>query len=172
MPRLVIKLTDFDPEPIVEYAITNADLKNIYRYLQVMQAHLTNGTWADICLGSYYGTSALLHEVVELRLLLNRDPYLLIHTDAEIKQFVRHSRNRDAHLRGLEVEYQYLQQRIYHVFNERIDIGALLKANSKRPGDWYDLFDTELPFFDPSDENIRYAEKTLARLRSLGRRIY
>jgi len=41
-----------------------------------MPAHLTPGTWGDICLGSYYGTSALLHEIVELRILLNRDPYL------------------------------------------------------------------------------------------------
>jgi hypothetical protein len=63
-----------------------------------------------------------------------------------------------------------LQQIIYHVFNQRIDIGALLKANSKRPGDWYDLFETELPFFDPSVEDIRYAEEILARLRNLTRR--
>lgn len=170
MPYAVIKLTDFDPQPIVEYAITHVDLTNIYRYLQVMQAHLTSGTWADICLGNYYGTSALLHEVVELRLLLNRDPYLLTRSDTAIKQFARHPKNHDAHIRGLEAEYQYLQQIIYHVFNQRIDIGALLKANSKRPGDWYDLFETELPFFDPSTEDIRYAEEILARLRNLTRR--
>ncbi len=167
MAYAVIKLTDFDPQPIVEYAITNNDLANIYRYLQVMQAHLTSGTWADICLGNYYGISALLHEVVELRLLLNRDPYLLTRTDTAIKQFARHPKNHDAHIRGLEAEYQYLQQIIYHVFNQRIDIGALLKANSKRPA----IGTISLkPSFDPSVEAIREAEEILARLRNLTRR--
>ncbi len=41
MPQPVIKLTDFDQQPIIEYAITGNDLTNIYHYLQAMQAHLT-----------------------------------------------------------------------------------------------------------------------------------
>lgn len=105
MPQPVIKLTDFDPQPMIEYAITGNDLTNIYHYLQAMQAHLTQGTWADICLGGFYGTSALLHEVVEVRILLNRDPYLLTRNRDEIKAFARHRMNTDAHAHGLEAEY-------------------------------------------------------------------
>jgi hypothetical protein len=169
MPQPVIKLTDFDPQPIIEYAITGNDLTNIYHYLQAMQAHLTQGTWADICLGGFYGTSALLHEVVEVRILLNRDPYLLTRNRDEIKTFARHRMNADAHAHGLEAEYRYLQQIIFRGLQQRIDVGALLKANSRRPGDWDALFETELPFFDPTDEDIREAEEMLARLRNVGR---
>jgi hypothetical protein len=171
MPRPVIKLTDFDPQPLIEYAITSMDLTNVYRYLQAMQANLTGGTWEEICLGSYYGTSALLHEVVELRILLSRDPYLLTRAGKEIKAFARLPDNRDAHLCGLEAEYQYLQNRIQGIFNQRIDIGALLKANSRRFGDWDDLFETNLPFFAPSGADIREAEIALARLRTMRGRV-
>jgi hypothetical protein len=134
-----------------------------------MQAHLTSGTWADIGLGGYYGTSALLHEVVEVRILLNRDRYLLTRTAPEVKAFARHTSNADAHVRGLEAEYRYLQSTILRVFGQRIDIGALLQANSRRPGDWHALFETDLLFFEPSEHEIQEAEVILARLRTASR---
>jgi hypothetical protein len=170
MARRIIKLSDFDPYPIVEYAITERDLTIIHQYLRAMQSHLGVATWDEIGLGSYYGTSALLHEVVELRILLNRDPYLLTRSTEEIKAFARLPTNRDAHVRGLEVEYGYLQKVIEKVMGRHINIGALLLANTKRPGDWQDLFDTNLPFFEPTEEEIEEAEEILTRLRTLGRR--
>ena len=169
MPRGRITLADFDPQPIIAYNITSSDLTNVYIYLQAMQAHLSKGTWKEISLGSYYGTSALLHEVIELRILLNRDPYLLTRSKQEMKAFARHSSNLDAHLRGLEVEYRYLQPAILRIFNKRIDIGALVQANTGRFGDWDDLFETTLPFFEPSESEIAEAESLLTRLRELGR---
>ena len=168
MPYPTIRLIDFDSELLIRYAITNNDLTNVFLYLQAMQAHLAPGTWGDICLGSYYGTSALLYEVVELRILLSRDPYLLTRNAKEIKAFARYSSNHDAHVRGLEAEYHYLQGIIQHVFSLSIDIGALVQANSQRRGDWHDLFDTDLPFFEPTREQIREAEAILARLRAIG----
>lgn len=171
MARRIIKLSDFDPQPIVEYAITEQDLTNIYQYLRAMQAHLDEGTWDEICLGGYYGTSALLHEIVELRLLLHRDPYLLTRSLREIKTFARLFSNHDAHIHGLEVEYGYLQRIIHEVFGIYVNIGALLKANSLRPEDWDDLFETNLPFFDPSSEEVAKAKKLLADLRKLPRRM-
>lgn len=108
MARPLVKLSDFDPKLIIAYAITEQDLTNIYQYLRALQAHLNLATWDDICIGGYYGTSALLHEVVELRILLSRDPYLLTQSDAKIRAFARLPHNRDAHVRGLEVEYAYL----------------------------------------------------------------
>jgi len=53
MPYPTIRLTDFDSELLIRYAITNNDLTNVFLYLQAMQAHLAPGTWGDICLGSY-----------------------------------------------------------------------------------------------------------------------
>ena len=37
----------FDPKPLIEYAITERDLTNIYQYLQAMQAHFDMATWDD-----------------------------------------------------------------------------------------------------------------------------
>ncbi len=170
MSRLTVTLNEFDQLPIIEYNITSSDLTNIYRYLQVMQSHLgEQGTWAEICLGGYYGVSALLHEVIELRILLNRDPYLLTRSDQEIKAFARHLNNHDAHLRGLEAEYRYLQAVIKHVLNQDIDIGNLVQANTKRQDDWEDLFETDLPFFEVSDEEVTKAETLLAQLHEIWR---
>jgi hypothetical protein len=163
-------LSDFDSELLIGYAITDVDLTNVYLYPQAMQPYLDPGTWGDIRIGSYYGTSALLHEVVELRILLRREPYLLTFAADEIRAFARESSNQDAHLRGLEAEYRYLQSTVQRVFGRQLDIGALLQANSKRQVDWDDLFDTDLPFFEPTADEVRDAEEVLAWLRAIGRR--
>lgn len=171
MPRTIIKLTDFDPEPIIEYAISVTDITNVYHYLLAMQRDFWPGTWEDICIGGYYGASALLHEVVELRLLLSREPYLLTRREPAIRALARDPGNRDAHLRAVEVEYRYLQRTIERLFNTKINIGAIVQANAQRQTDWDDLFDTSLPFFDPSQAEIEQAERFLTQLRSMGKRL-
>jgi hypothetical protein len=165
MPSRPITLADFDPQPLIEYAITSADLTNVYLYLRAMQAEMWPGTWEDICLGGYYGASALLHEVVEVRILLSRKPYLLTRSETYIKVFARQMESREAHIRGLEAEYRYLQQIIQRIFGRRIDVGALLRANSRRPGDWQDLFETDLPFFEPTVMEVQEAKSLLTLLR-------
>lgn len=170
MPHPTITLDEFDQLPIIEYNITSSDLTKVHRYLQAMQSHLDEGTWEEICLGGYYGVSALLHEVVELRVLLSQDAYLLTRSDEEIRGFARHPDNHEAHLRGLEAEYRYLQSAIQRVFGRPIDIGALTQANTHRPDDWEDLFETSLPFLEPSKEELIEAEGLLIGLRQLGKR--
>ncbi|MBV7332305.1 hypothetical protein KFU94_29555 [Chloroflexi bacterium TSY] len=86
MASFNVRLEDFDPQLIVEYAITENDLTNVYTYLQAMQSHLDIGTWDDI-----------------------------------------------------------------------------------QTGDWDDLFETNLPFVAPSEEEIFEAEKLLAKLRRQGK---
>ena len=51
MARSIVKLSHFGQGPIVEYAITEQDLTNVYQYLQAMQAHIDLATWDEICLG-------------------------------------------------------------------------------------------------------------------------
>ena len=114
MAKPVVQLSDFDPKPLIEYAITERDLTSIYQYLQAMQDHFDMATWQEIALGGYYGTSALLHEVVELRILLDRDPYLLTRSIKEIKEIARSVLNHDAHIRGLETEYGYLPSTVIY----------------------------------------------------------
>lgn len=132
-------------------------MANVYLYLQAMQPNLDPGTWGDIRVGGYYGTSALLHEIVELRILLHRQPYLLTFAASEIRAFARQPGNLDAHLRGMEAEYRYLQAIVRRILDHQIDIGALVQANSKRQVDWDDLFETDLPFFEPTADEVRAA---------------
>jgi hypothetical protein len=169
MTELGVTLGDFDSTLVIEYAITDTDLTNVYLYLRAMQPRLEPGTWGDIRVGGYYGTSAFLHELIELRILLRRDPYLLTRSDIEVRAFARQPANYDAHLRGLEVEYRYLQGIIRRVLHQEIDIGALLQANAKRQTDWDDLFDTDLPFFEPTAADVHTAEAALMQLRRRGR---
>ena len=171
MALRTVQISDFDPEVVNEYSITEHDLTNTYHYLQAMQAHLDLATWDDICIRGYHGTSALLHEVIEIRILMDRDATFLSQSSAHIRGFARLPQNRDAHMRGLEAEYAYLQRVIQSLYDVQINIGALLKVNSKHPQDWDDLFDTELPFFDPSQRELNDAERFLAQLRDLGRRM-
>ena len=65
-------MADFDSEAIEQHNVTAWDVENARRYVVLLQG-TDSKTYADIAAGCYYGTSALLHEVVELRVLLERD---------------------------------------------------------------------------------------------------
>jgi hypothetical protein len=120
----------------------------------------------DITAGCYYGTSALLHEVIELRILLERAPHLLYWSKEMVREFLR--ANKDAHVRALVVEYPYLQQKVQDAFAEKISLGALVLANAGLDDFWF-LAESELPLpiFWPSDEEVRRATSLLVKLRGL-----
>ena len=69
-------LAIFDREAITEHHIIESDLRRVWRYVTILQGPRSR-VLRDIAGGCYYGTSALLHEVIELRVLLEREPYLL-----------------------------------------------------------------------------------------------
>jgi hypothetical protein len=169
MANTLPTLESFDQEAVSQYNITRQDLENVGRYVMALQGHLSPNTLDDIALGGYYGTSALLHEVVELRLLLKRDPALLRRSATDIKRFATSPANYDAHLRAMEAEYRYLQSAIKRLFDRYIDMGALVKANARRPFDWDSLFDTDLSFHKPQKEDIVEAEELLFQLKEAGR---
>jgi hypothetical protein len=166
MPRrLVVTLQIFDPEIVALYHITARDLVQVQRYVEKLQGHLEPNTWDEIAVGGVYGTSALLHECIELRLLLMRDPLLLEWEREQILEFLNLPDNLDAHLAGLTTEYEYLHRKIQQRFGMFLDIGALVKALA--PREWDRLFETWLSFRNPTDEEIRQAASLLSRLREL-----
>lgn len=81
-----ISLADLDPAIVAQYAIAEQDLQRVARYVQLLQGE-DAPTLADIAVGGYYGTSALLHEVVELRALLEQEPELLDWQGHAVRQF-------------------------------------------------------------------------------------
>ena len=86
-----ISLAAFDAAIVAQYTITEQDLQRVARYVQLLQGEDAS-TLADIAGGGYYGPSALLHEVVELRALLEREPELLQKTRFQVGQFLCQSR--------------------------------------------------------------------------------
>ena len=165
----MITLADFDPQVIAEYGITEQDLKRVIHYVRLLQGEDAL-TLQDIAVGGYYGTSALLHEVMELRILLARDPRLLHRRRAEVVQFF--AANPDAHAWALAVEHTYLRQTIARCFGEDIPIGALIMAHG-RANDFWILAEADiaLPLFEPTGEEVAKAAALLTRLRQLGRRM-
>ena len=142
-----VDLGAFDPGLVARERITADDLERVHRYVEMLQGHISPNTWDDIAFGGYYGTSALLHEVVQLRLLLARDPALLNRSAAELYDLVNHPENLDAHVRALEAEYRYLYDTIRQVLGIEVNVAALVRANASRPFDWDALFESNLPFF-------------------------
>jgi hypothetical protein len=163
----VIVLADFDPQIVAEYHITEQTLEQVIHYVHLLQGE-DAPTLQDIVVGGYYGTSALLHEVVELDILLERDPKLLeMGQDEALAFFHAHE---DVHAQALSAEYTYLQRVIGQVFGQRISIGALVVANALWD-DFYILAESgiALPLFMPEDEEITRASALLDELRSLGK---
>lgn len=163
----VITLADFDPQIVAEYHITERTLERVIRYVRLLQGE-DAPTLQDIAVGGYYGTSALLHEVVELDILLARDPKLLEMGQDEVLTFFH--AHEDAHAQALSEEYIYLQRVIRQVFGQRVSLGAMVVANAL----WDDFYilvesDIALPLLMPEDEEITRASALLDELRSLGK---
>ena len=164
---MAVSLADFDPQVVAEYDITEDDLRRVEHYLRLLQGPEALAL-EDISSGGYYGTAALLHEVVELDILLEREPRLLEMDRDDALALWRV--NEDAHARALASEYGYLRDVIQRLFNVTVGIGALIVANAS---DWdLDILiesNVELPLFKPDDEQIRQASDILARLRAVNR---
>jgi len=165
----VIRLDDFDPEIIQKHGITLPKLELVLRYVRLMQGE-DSLTLRDIAAGGHYGTSALLHEVVELDILLRRDPRLLSRTPKEVHRLFELSQ--DAHSQALAVECRYLQETILRCFKQKIDLGALLMANTVSL-DFYVLVESDEPIelFLPEKAEIATAVALLDRLRSMGKEL-
>ena len=156
-------MANFDPEAIEQHNVTARDIENARRYVALLQG-TGSKTYADIAAGCYYGTSALLHEVIELRVLLKLDRWLLFRSRQRAKRFLRD--NEDAHVEALKVEYPYLQRKIAEELGEKVELGDLTIANTRRL-DYERLVesDLQLPIFPPTRLGTRRAVALLDRLK-------
>jgi hypothetical protein len=163
----VITLTDFDPQVVAKHHITEQTLERVIRYVHLLQGE-DAPTLRDIAVGGYYGTSALLHEVVELDILLTRDPGLLRKESSAVQRFFR--ANLDAHVEAMVVEYDYLQKIIRRLFDEEMAWGALVVANASQE-DFELLVESGIskPLFKPKPAEIEQASQLLERLWALGK---
>lgn len=153
----------FDAEALARYHISLQDIERARRYVILLQGP-DSETLADIAAGCPYATSALLHEVTEVRVLLRRDPHLLSRSRRDALAFLQS--NEDAHLQALMVEYPYLQQQIAANLGEVIGLGDLVMANAARD-DFLRLFDSDLslPVFPPTRAGTRRARELIDQLK-------
>lgn len=160
-------MADFDPEAIRQHNVTARDIENARRYVAILQG-TDSETYADIAAGCYYSTSALLHEVIELRVLLKRNRWLLRRSRQWIRKFLRG--NEDAHIEGLKAEYIYLQRVIEERLGKQIGLSALVRTNTIR-FDYDRLLESALPlpFLEPTAEEVGRAGELLSRLKKLCR---
>lgn len=156
-------MADFAPEAIEQHNVTARDIENAYRYVALLQG-TDSKTYADIAAGCYYGTSALLHEVIELHILLKRNRWLLRRPRQQVKKFLQD--NEDAHVEALKVEYLYLHRKIAEELGEKVELGDLTIANTRRL-DYERLVesDLQLPIFPPTRSGIRRAVALLDKLK-------
>jgi len=159
-------LARFDDKALAQHRITPADIEQVRQYATLLQGP-DSPTLADIAAGCPYGTSALLHEVTELRLLLRRDPHLLARSRQQVSAFLH--ANKDAHVQALATEYRYLQDQIRRRLGAEIAIGALVKANTSQV-DFDLLFESDLarPILFPARSEIEQARGLLERLKRVG----
>lgn len=158
-------MADFDHEAVEQHNVTAQDIENAYRYVAILQG-TDFQTYADIAGGCYYGTSALLHEAIELRILLERDRWLLRRPGQWIKKFLEN--NAGAHVEGLKAEYVYLQRVIEEQLGEQIGLSALVRTNTTR-FDYDRLLESRLslPFLEPTVEEVGRAGRLLSQLKKL-----
>jgi hypothetical protein len=163
----VIALTDFDPVVVEQYGITEEKVAQVAHYVRLLQGK-NAPTLHDIATGGYYGTSALLHEVVELEVLLARKPDLLqLDATAAIEFFWT---NLDAHACALVEEYRYLQATIERVFGEQIGLGALVMVNAdQRDFELLVESSVQVPIFEPTISELDHADRLVKQMRALGR---
>ena len=122
-------LAKLDPVAVARYQITEKDLQTIEQYLKIIQAHLAGASlWQEIRdFPSAYSTSLVIHELVEIRLLIAKgiDPLKL---DSRTLQQTL-ANNVDAHVQAIYDEHAYLQGYIAGHYKEFYQIGTLLKSN-------------------------------------------
>jgi hypothetical protein len=124
-------LAKLDPIAVARYQITEKDVRTIERYLSIIQADLELegvSLWQEIIdFPPAYATSLVIHELVEIRVLLARgiDP-LKLDTDT-LQQTL--ASNIDVHIQSVYEEHSYLQEYISRRYQQLFQIGTLLKVN-------------------------------------------
>lgn len=129
-------LVRLEPVGLNRYRITKADIQTVEKYLSIIQKGVKGGsTWPEaVQYGGPYGTSIIIHEVIEIRWLRSRgfEP-LRLRTQALRNLVVE---NIEAHVVATYEEHLYLQEVISQLFSQKFEVATLIRANR---GDEADL---------------------------------
>jgi hypothetical protein len=121
-------LDHFDAYGLEQYDIGPTDLEMVHQYITILQAGFPETVWDEsLRTGGIYGTSILIHEIVEIRGLFRAgiDPFTL--TARELARCLEVVP--DAHVQGLWHEHLYLRTAIRCRYGQVFEVATLMQAN-------------------------------------------
>ncbi len=158
-------LARLEPVGLNRYQITEADVQMVEKYLSIIQRGFPGGsTWAEmIQIGGAYGTSILVHEVIEIRLLQTRGLQPLRQRTAALRDMV--IRNIDTHVIATYEEHLYLQEVIDRRLSQHFEVATLIRANRGDDEDLELFLESEVGVYRLQEDRIDAAEQAIAQLK-------
>ncbi len=154
-----------DPVGLNRYWITEKDVRTVEKYLGILQKWLKGETtWEELLrYGGPYGTSILIHEVVEIRILETRGSNLLRQSKRNLRRLLE--QNVEAHVIALYEEHRYLQEVISRLYGRFFEAATLVNANRGDERDLQEFLESDVGVFILEKERVEEARQILARLK-------
>lgn len=158
-------LARLDPIGLNRYQITEEDVRMVEKYIAIIQKDIgAPTTWQELIqYGGPYGTSILIHEVVEIRELRARGFEPLRLRTRPLRMLLR--QNIDAHIIALYEEHLYLQEVLSRLFGHKFEVATLVKANSNDERDLQLLLESDVGIYLLEEDRVEAARQALARLK-------
>lgn len=158
-------LSQLDPVGLNRYQITESDVQKVEQYLGILQRPLKGASaWQDLLrYGGVYGTSILIHEVVELRILEARGLKSLRIGRSALQGWL--AKNIEAHVYALYEEGLYLQEVLTRLYGQRFEVATLIKANSNDERDLELFLESEVGVFLLEADRVEAARQALEQLK-------
>ncbi len=157
-------LARFDPIGLDRYGITAKDLETIERYVRILQEGIPQTAWDEaVNYEGEYGTSILIHEIVQIRGLMRAGVHPLRYGQQALSHILE--QYLDAHNAALYEEHLYLQEIIMRKYGERFEVATLIKANRSDERDLQSFLESDIGIFLFEEERVDKARQLLARLK-------
>ncbi|MFN8494742.1 MAG: hypothetical protein U0350_44480 [Caldilineaceae bacterium] len=147
------------------YQITNQDVQTVEQYLALIQAGLIGETtWQEMMrYAGPYGTSILIHEIVEIRTLEAKGLKPLRQKTRQLRKLL--AEHVEAHVLALYEEHRYLQEVINRLYGVMLEVATLVKANRNDEVDLQLFLDSNIGVFRLEEERVAEARAILSRLK-------
>lgn len=160
-------LARLDQVGLNRYQITENDVEKVEQYIGILRANLikqgVQTAWQDIVwYAGPYGTSILIHEVVEIRELETRSSRLLRRKTNSLKKLL--GQHVDAHVMALYEEHRYLQEVVDRLYGQTFEVGTLVRANCDDP-DVQFFLESDIGVFIVEENRIDEVKQILADLK-------
>lgn len=158
-------LARLEPVGLNRYQITETDVQTVEKYLSIIQKKLTvETTWQELVYyGGPYGTSILIHEIVEIRLLKAKGFEPLRQRTEALQSML--AQNIEAHIVATYEEHLYLQEVVSRFLRQKFEVATLIKANRPDEVDLQLFLESDVGVYLLEEEQVDEARQVLARLK-------